>query len=479
MSWGAAAGHTSRDGYNAALHGRVPIPAAARIGAIAQLGECLDRTQEVAGSSPASSIARVPSPLEGVRAFLVLAGAVSGGAWISCEPAVAPTRPAAPRRPTLLARTSPAYGSSSAAGAMRSVTGTPSSWSISCWTTRASGPSNFSTTGGPSRVWLRTLIAAAAPPRATARDAQAPASGRISVVIRRSRSSGSRSGRAVLAVVDGRDAQPDADVRRGGRRRRPRRLAGTGRGRGRGGTSGRGRRAGADRDRTTIGSSCQSAGSMVATETGATAVARRLGFPGHGAVARSPARRARAWRRPVARLVVEEEPAVEDLDLVLKDARVPVVERLGPLLAGGRRQLTVTVCARRPRPHPGQAQVALLAGDHPARRLLDPRVEHRGGRPIGRVDDHAQSDADIRRQPRTDGTAAQSAARPPARLARSSRSVASNSTGAARARWACPGSLRARRSSSAWSVVTAARWRPTIDLHGTSRPQPGVDCRSP
>jgi hypothetical protein len=32
----------------------------ARRGAIAQLGERLDRTQEVAGSSPASSIARTP-----------------------------------------------------------------------------------------------------------------------------------------------------------------------------------------------------------------------------------------------------------------------------------------------------------------------------------------------------------------------------------------------------------------------------------
>ena len=42
-------------GYNAPLDGRSPIPAV-RIGAIAQLGECLDRTQEVAGSSPASSI---------------------------------------------------------------------------------------------------------------------------------------------------------------------------------------------------------------------------------------------------------------------------------------------------------------------------------------------------------------------------------------------------------------------------------------
>ncbi len=32
-----------------------PIPSD-QLGAIAQLGECLDRTQEVAGSSPASSI---------------------------------------------------------------------------------------------------------------------------------------------------------------------------------------------------------------------------------------------------------------------------------------------------------------------------------------------------------------------------------------------------------------------------------------
>ena len=95
----AGLGHTSRDGYNASLYGRVPLPADAHIGAIAQLGECLDRTQEVAGSSPASSIARVPSPLEGVRAFLVLEDSVSGVAWISCARAVAPPRPAAPRLP--------------------------------------------------------------------------------------------------------------------------------------------------------------------------------------------------------------------------------------------------------------------------------------------------------------------------------------------------------------------------------------------
>ena len=42
-------------------------------GAIAQLGERLDRTQEVGGSSPPSSIASVSAPLAGSGAFLVLA----------------------------------------------------------------------------------------------------------------------------------------------------------------------------------------------------------------------------------------------------------------------------------------------------------------------------------------------------------------------------------------------------------------------
>src|SRR3954471_6400202 len=42
------------------------------LGAIAQLGERLDRTQEVGGSSPPSSIARDSRPLRGFRAFVVL-----------------------------------------------------------------------------------------------------------------------------------------------------------------------------------------------------------------------------------------------------------------------------------------------------------------------------------------------------------------------------------------------------------------------
>ena len=50
----------------------IPASAPQSRGAIAQLGERLDRTQEVGGSSPPSSIASVSAPLAGSGAFLVL-----------------------------------------------------------------------------------------------------------------------------------------------------------------------------------------------------------------------------------------------------------------------------------------------------------------------------------------------------------------------------------------------------------------------
>ena len=157
---------------------------------------------------------------------------------------------------------------------------------------------------------------------------------------------------------------------------------------------------GADGGRTTIGSSCQSCRSKVATETVSTRRRSGSGSPNSSAGRALGLRvgRGRDAERLHA-LVVEEEPPVEDLDLVLKHARVPVVERLGPFLAGER--LPAHGHRLRPAhlgPDPGEAQVALLPGDHPARRLLDPRVEHRGGGPFGRVDDHAEPDAEHRRR---------------------------------------------------------------------------------
>src|SRR5262249_41278392 len=54
------------------LDGRSALPADLQFGAIAQLGECLDRTQEVAGSSPASSIGPRLALRSRTRAFGVL-----------------------------------------------------------------------------------------------------------------------------------------------------------------------------------------------------------------------------------------------------------------------------------------------------------------------------------------------------------------------------------------------------------------------
>ena len=54
-----------------AIHGARVKSCRRPCGAIAQLGERLDRTQEVGGSSPPSSIARNSRPLRGFRAFLL------------------------------------------------------------------------------------------------------------------------------------------------------------------------------------------------------------------------------------------------------------------------------------------------------------------------------------------------------------------------------------------------------------------------
>src|SRR3954454_5430305 len=83
---GRAAGESSRrrpgaaGGYNAALDGRPPIPAEPH-GAITQLGERLDRTQEVGGSSPPSSTSRNPRD----AADSVVAAPRSAGASDQCE----------------------------------------------------------------------------------------------------------------------------------------------------------------------------------------------------------------------------------------------------------------------------------------------------------------------------------------------------------------------------------------------------------
>src|SRR4029079_3138621 len=76
----ASAGQSSRGGYSAALDGGFPIPA--ELGAIAQLGERLDRTQEVGGSSPPSSTGPYSATTRGVRSFgcsATLSGRLIGG----------------------------------------------------------------------------------------------------------------------------------------------------------------------------------------------------------------------------------------------------------------------------------------------------------------------------------------------------------------------------------------------------------------